>query len=68
MSRRRNKKYSAGLKLQAVQDYLNGKGSLWDICHKYKIVNEKSLREWIMWYNGHKEFAVSMPQEKIQLH
>ena len=50
------KKYSAELKLKAVQEYLNGEGSLWDICHKYNIKNEKSLREWILWYNGHREF------------
>ena len=57
MSRRKkNKKYSAELKLKAVQDYLKGGGSLRDICHKYKIKNEKSLREWILWYNGHREF------------
>ncbi|MGN0682806.1 MAG: transposase [Oscillospiraceae bacterium] len=54
--RQKNKKYSAELKLKAVQDYLNGGGSLRDICHKYKIKNEKSLREWILWYNGHREF------------
>lgn len=57
MSRRqKNKKYSAELKLKAVQDYLKGGGSLRDICHKYNIQNEKSLREWILWYNGHREF------------
>ncbi len=56
MSKRKQKKYSTELKTQAVEDYLNGKGSLWNICHKYEIVNEKSLREWIMWYNGHKVF------------
>ncbi|MGN0594372.1 MAG: transposase [Hominimerdicola sp.] len=56
MSRRRNKKYSTELKLEAVQDYLNGKGSLWKICEKYGIKDEKSLREWIMWYNGDKKF------------
>lgn len=57
MSRRqKNKKYSGELKLKAVQDYLKGGGSLRDICHKYKIKNEKSLREWILWYNGHREF------------
>ena len=50
------KKYSAELKLKSVQEYLNGEGSLWDICHKYNIKNEKSLREWIIWYNGHREF------------
>ena len=55
MSRRRkNKKYSAELKLQAVQDYLSGKGSLQTICQKYEIVHFSSLQEWIKWYNGHK--------------
>ena len=57
--RQKNKKYSGELKLKAVQDYLKGGGSLRDICHKYKIKNEKSLREWILWYNGHREFKES---------
>ena len=56
LRRQKNKKYSGELKLKAVQDYLKGGGSLRDICHKYKIKNEKSLREWILWYNGHREF------------
>ena len=52
--RRKNKKYSAELKLQAVQDYLSGKGSLQTICQKYEIVHFSSLQKWIKWYNGHK--------------
>lgn len=56
MSRRRNKKYSSELKLQAVQDYLNGLGSQRDICRKYNIPAKRTLEVWIMWYNGHKEF------------
>ena len=32
-----NKKYSKELKIQAVTDYLSGKGSQKDICKKYKI-------------------------------
>ena len=56
LRRQKNKKYSGELKLKAVQDYLKGGGSLRDICHKYKIKHEKSLREWILWYNGHREF------------
>ena len=56
MSRRRNKKYSVELKLQAVQDYLNGGGSLREICKKYEIKDKRQLRNWIMWYNDHKEF------------
>ncbi len=56
MSRRRNRKYSAELRIEAVQAYQNGEGSLWGICKKYGIKDEKSLREWIMWYNGHRKF------------
>ena len=52
----KNKKYSAELKRQAVQTYLNGKGSLREICKKYEISDHHVLRQWIMWYNGHREF------------
>ena len=55
MSRKRNK-YNAELKLQAVQDYLAGKGSLRKICKKYGIPDHKMLRQWISCYNGHKDF------------
>ena len=54
MSKKRNK-YSAELKLQAVQDYIAGKGSLRIICKKYGIPDHKMLRQWISCYNGHKE-------------
>lgn len=51
-----NQKYSKELKLNAVTDYLNGKGSLDDICEKYKISENSVLRQWIKVYNGHKAF------------
>lgn len=49
-----NTRYSKELKCLAVQDYLAGKGSLNDVCHKYKIRSTWQLREWIKLYNGHK--------------
>lgn len=52
----KNKKYSKELKIQAVQDYLAGKGSLREICKKYNILNNRQLSDWKKWYNGHKEF------------
>jgi transposase len=55
MSRRRNKKYNKELKLQAVQDYLSGKGSQLEICRKYKISSHTILQDWIKVYNGHKK-------------
>lgn len=55
-TRRKNKKYTKELKIQAVQDYLSGKGSMRKICKKYGILDDHTLRDWIKWYNGHKEF------------
>ena len=55
MSRRRNKKYSKELKAEAVHAYQNGEGSLREICRKYGISEKRVLRNWIKWYNGHKE-------------
>ena len=58
MSRKshKNKVYSAELKLQAVRDYLSGKGSLRQICRQYEIKDNRQLRHWISCYNGHKDF------------
>ena len=53
---RKYKEYSPELKQQAVRDYLEGKGSLRQICKKYSICSDAQLRRWIMWYNGHKDF------------
>ena len=47
-----NKKYSKELKIQAVQDYLDGVGSQDDICKKYKIRSKSKLQSWIMRYNS----------------
>ena len=57
MSRRshKNKKYSKEFKIQAVEAYLRGEGSQLEICRKYGILSHTQLRNWIMWYNGHKE-------------
>ena len=56
MSRRKNKKYSKELRLEAVQAYLNGEGRQAKICKRFKISSHSILKDWIMWYNGQKEF------------
>ena len=58
MQRRRHKnnKYSKELKLQAVKDYLKGEGSYETLKEKYKLRSSTQLKNWVMWYNGHKEF------------
>ena len=52
----KNKKYSVELRIQAVQSYINGEGSMACICKKYGISDHSVLSDWILWYNGHKEF------------
>ena len=52
----KNKKYSVELKMQAVQSYQNGEGSLREICRKYGMSDKHVLQDWIMWYNGHREY------------
>ena len=51
-----NTSYSAQVKTQAVIDYLEGSGSLDDICIKYKISAIGILQHWIKKYNSHKIF------------
>ena len=53
---KKRKKYGAELKLQAVQDYLSGKGSQREICRKYEIPVHSMLQQWISCYNGHTDF------------
>lgn len=48
-----NNSYPAELKLQAVQDYLSGNYSQYQIIAKYKIACRKQLRNWVSKYNGH---------------
>ena len=52
---KRNTAYTQETKKQAAEEYLSGKGSLLDICKKYKIHSDSQLRSWIKVYNGHKE-------------
>lgn len=52
----RNRVYGSELKLCAVQDYLSGRGSLLDICQKYKVRDAHELRDWIKVYNAHGDF------------
>ncbi len=57
LSHESNRMYSPELKRKAVQDYLKGKGSLLDICNKYKIRSKTQLRTWIKVYNAHGDFG-----------
>lgn len=51
---KKNKCYPETVKQQAVNDYLNGRTSLREICRQYEISSNSILRQWIKKYNGHK--------------
>lgn len=55
----KNTFYSQEFKTIAVGDYLDGKGSLSDICKKYGIKSTRQLRNWILKYNSHEELKSS---------
>ena len=53
---RRNHAYSPDLKLQAVREYLSGKGSLAEISKKYRLRSKNQLQDWLKVYNAHGDF------------
>lgn len=57
MAYSRNRVYTPEAKLNAVRDYLSGKGSQLEICKKYKIRNTHCLRGWIKVYTAHGDFS-----------
>jgi transposase-like protein len=53
-----NRTYDKATKLSAVLDYLAGKGSLKDICERYKIRTQVQLSDWLKLYNRHEDFHI----------
>ena len=60
-----NSSYTAETKKQAVEDYLQGKGSLREICRKYHIPSKETLRRWIEVYNSNRELRGYDPRPEV---
>ena len=60
LDQERNKVYSEQLKLQAIEAYKNGEGSLREIATKYGLRASKQLRYWIKVYNSGRGFRQKM--------
>jgi transposase len=52
LNQTKNRSYPKTLKMNAVNDYLSGKGSLGYVCQKYNIRSNKQLHDWIKVYNS----------------
>lgn len=75
----RSHSYSKELKLNAVHDYLNRKGSQNAICKKYHIRSRSQLRQWIKVYNtggslkettggtSMKKARITTPEERLKI-
>jgi len=57
--------YSAETKLQAVEEYMLGNRSLDDICIKYHIPSDITLRNWIKKYNSNEPLEDYDPKPEV---
>ena len=60
-----NSSYSAEEKQEAVEEYLQGKGSLGEISRKHHIASDKTLRQWIKAYNSNRELRDYNPRPEV---
>ncbi len=59
--------YSIELRLQVVEEYLAGKGSLRQLCETYGISDAKVLRQWIKKYTNHVEIHINSGGSEIYM-
>ena len=60
-----NSSYTAETKKQAVEEYLQGKGSLREISRKYHIPTKETLRQWVEVYNSNRELRGYDPRPEV---
>jgi transposase-like protein len=63
----KNKTYSKELKLAAINDYLNGEGSMAAIVNKYEISSSSVLITWLNKYNSHIETKDYDPKPEVYM-
>lgn len=66
-SSNKNKAYSKEFKEAAINDYMNGLGSLEDLINRYKISSTEVLRKWIIKYNSHIETKDYSPKPEVYM-
>ena len=60
-----NSHYTAEEKQHAVEEYLQGEGSLREICRRHHIPSEYTLRQWIRVYNSNRELRDYDPRPEV---
>ena len=59
--------YTKDLKLNAVEAYIKGEGSLAEIIAKYDISTESILMNWVKLYNTNKELTDYEPKQEVYM-
>ena len=62
-----NSSYSSEFKVQCVEAYIRGEGSLNEIVGKYNISSQYVLRSWIKRYNANKELEDYDPKREVYM-
>jgi len=62
-----NKRYTKEFKLQVVEEYLSGSGSLIELQVKHKIRSSEQIRRWISKYNSHEELKDYDPHPEVYM-
>lgn len=65
MPKLKNNSYTKEFKINAVEEYLSGGGSLQEISIKYQIPSLETLRRWVCMYNDLKELRDYIPKPEV---
>lgn len=64
---RQNRAYSKGLKVEAIEAYLHGEGTLEEVSYRRGISSSTQLYNWIRKYNGHEEIRDYDPKGDVYM-
>ena len=62
-----NHSYSSEFKIEMVRKYINGEGSVTDLCARYGIPAHATLQKWISLYNANRELKDYIPKREVYL-
>lgn len=62
-----NHSYSSGFKIEMVRKYINGEGSVTDLCARYGIPAHATLQKWISLYNANRELRDYDPKREVYM-
>ena len=63
-----NHSYSSEFKIEMVRKYINGEGSVTDLCARYGIPSHATLQKWISLYNAKRELRDYDSKREVYWH